>query len=1232
MRKRILSTLAAVTVLIGATVATLPWWLGAAVRHWGSDYGLAFTSYTNIGYERWALEGVTLQQPGFEVKVGRVEGPHPIFYWWQKAQASPVRLDRVEVQLDLAAMPSRDPQEAKLVTGPVSAIDQYQRLVRWLPPWEIREASVRWAENWEVKVARLSGVDHEVKAEGVAYHGHRANVTWAIGKIVGGADSARFSVAAQGIEDNWSFTGSMAESSRGFQGTGQVWDQPFSLGAAFGSDRWIPDSGSLVATGWTLPGERLAVGEHFRSLAINLNLGWSEGRLSLAPLAITGDPAEGSESPPISVIVEGKGSLESAEISALNISTPGLTLVADRPFEISRDSVLAGAVSHLRMEGDLAAWPGFDGSGRVEGRLTVTSRQDDWPVADFLLAGSDITLAPAYPAFAVALQGQVAWPQWDLADFKATDEFGSALQLSARGQGADPQVDRGEWIASIAAASLASWSGDRAIKLGEGKAQGTFSGRGAQINHEGQWSVEGVEVPKLAPLAIAGQWSGQGLAAEITTQVSARDGALQLVGALDRTAFTVSQLEIRHADAVVWTLQDTARVQWQDQGSVENVRWSGLGMAGQIVHLSPQAAHLKVEANSPALDWIKDWWREEITIPQIDALALDVAWDEGPVQFSGNLSGSLELPNVGPVRVVATVTGDENGVQIDQLEFGQNEKIFAQVRGYFPAILNVKAASSFQIDADAAIDLNVAVAPNSAFWQAVGEATHVTVTRPNISVAVHGTWAVPQATGSVAVGRLQVGPEIGGIDWPVISDLTVTLEADGQGLRIENGGAAVEGQLVRWSGRLPVGEADWARLRAEPLAYLREQGAARLEVPRADLATVAKFVPEYLVPTGEVSLELTFSPGAKIDGSLHLTDAVSRPLGPLGVLQEIEADIRFEGREIRINRLSALMGGQPLRILGQAGWQAGKSPELDLKLTGMNLPLVRQTGLLMRGDLDLRVTSDDTGAGVVQGTVNLHDGLMLADVRSLVPTGSGERRESRPPYFSVTVEPFAEWELDLAVKGKSFMRLRTPVLTGEASIDIVLDGTLRTPRAVGEISLDHGIVKLPFARFEVEEGRVSLTEAQPYQPQLSFTGTGKRFGYDLTMELTGSASNPQLRFSSDPFLPASDVVLLVMAGVAPQEDFAYTQGERAMKLGMYFGQEVVSDILGLEGDGRMSLSTGERLSRRGKETYRVGYELSDRWTVTGEYDEFDHYNAGLKWRWLPKPNREEAEEVADGSK
>jgi translocation and assembly module TamB len=232
--------------------------------------------------------------------------------------------------------------------------------------------------------------------------------------------------------------------------------------------------------------------------------------------------------------------------------------------------------------------------------------------------------------------------------------------------------------------------------------------------------------------------------------------------------------------------------------------------------------------------------------------------------------------------------------------------------------------------------------------------------------------------------------------------------------------------------------------------------------------------------------------------------------------------------------------------------------------------------------------------------------------------------------------PFRDWELDVAVRGDRFMRLRTPLVTGVGSIDMSLDGTLGTPRALGDAWLDEATVKLPFANFTIVDGKVSLVEENPYEPRLQFRGEGRRLGYDLLMELEGSANEPRLVLSSDPALPAEDVLLFVMAGVAPQDEVSYSQGRRALQLGMFLGRELVGDLLGLEAGDRLTVSSGERLSRSGRETYRFSYELNDRWALDGEYDEFDYYNAGLKWRWYPwkrkGDDRAKAEPEAAGGK
>jgi translocation and assembly module TamB len=78
------------------------------------------------------------------------------------------------------------------------------------------------------------------------------------------------------------------------------------------------------------------------------------------------------------------------------------------------------------------------------------------------------------------------------------------------------------------------------------------------------------------------------------------------------------------------------------------------------------------------------------------------------------------------------------------------------------------------------------------------------------------------------------------------------------------------------------------------------------------------------------------------------------------------------------------------------------------------------------------------------------------------------------------------------------------------------------------------------------------------------------------------------------------------------------------QLGAFFGQSLLSSLAGdSETSERLSLSTGESISRQGRETYEIEYRLSERWALVGEYDEFDDFNAGLKWRVFSRGGQRE---------
>jgi translocation and assembly module TamB len=71
--------------------------------------------------------------------------------------------------------------------------------------------------------------------------------------------------------------------------------------------------------------------------------------------------------------------------------------------------------------------------------------------------------------------------------------------------------------------------------------------------------------------------------------------------------------------------------------------------------------------------------------------------------------------------------------------------------------------------------------------------------------------------------------------------------------------------------------------------------------------------------------------------------------------------------------------------------------------------------------------------------------------------------------------------------------------------------------------------------------------------------------------------------------------------------------KRLTVLGAYLGRGFFGGLGGDDSE-RLTITSGEQVTQQGGETYLVEYLLGNRWSLVGEYDEFDDYNVGLKWR------------------
>lgn len=1228
-KRKILVGLGLVAVVLVVLLITCPVWFPWVLPLVAKKYGASYATYERVGYERIALRDVRFVSANLRLEAKRVEAYVPTTWLWQRqfGQSAKPFLRAEDWQLTWREG-KKNQQERSFHRLFTQSEAVFGKLSHWLPKALLTNGTIRF-HKWNIGLDSAEWNRRALSVQGaLPDFGQSATVM----ANLGAGGTCDLFLRSPGLKLESKIQLSENASGVSIVGTNYWGSNRIDLLAQFARTGWLPQAATLQAASFQIPARLLKL-RGYQDLNGAFSARWQDDGFTLAVKA-EAHPLEGKKGkqPPVEVTLRAKGNTESAQIQAAKIRAPGLRVDLSNEVKFDYSGRFSADPANLELSLDLAQQPWLPLAGTVQGRAILSGGTAQDAELSFTLSGSDIGDEQT-KAKTVEIRGRFAWPWFQVTKMEVQFTDASKGSLSAK-----VNVDNG--MISDGRLQFAGSFGPRFLPPGysyqRASVEGEFSGPWQKVRHSARLEVADLTTPALHPMRLKARWQGDHFHVEdAEVVVAAGKSSVLLGGSIEtherRTAAVIRKLTLERGGQAVLELKKAAQVSFERMPTsvkglatvwtlgLEGFHWSGkeseIILEGNLQW--PNQGRLEGRARQVSSRLFADFIKQEQPEVQIHTFDFSGGWTNKPADFAIRFLGSIPGKEEGPFLANLHLDTSREGISLASMSVSNKSQSILSASGHLPLVLNPgQPQDLLSVLPEKPIRLQVITQPQSAFWEEVSAWAGWKLQKVDLKLNVAGRWESPQGLVDLRVEQIDLPKQER--EMPPIKDLQVAVELNEKAARIKSFQMFVAQQPVSLTGEIPLSKDFWRGLAVKPTWPDWRRATGQLRVDNAQIAPFARLFPGLLAPQGTLNLDATLRPGGNCNGQLSLDGAGTRPLSPLGPLRDVQARIKLDNRRIDVERFTGTLEGEPVSISGGIEL-SGKNfmkqlPLIDLKLRGQNVALARKPEFVLRSDLDLVISNREKKQVLVSGTLRARESFYLSDLKMLVP-GRVATPTRRPPYFSVPLDPFADWRLNVEIRGDKFLKVKTPLFRGELSASLKMEGTLKEPVASGEMTINSGIVKFPFAELRVRQGFITLPSDNPYSPQLFITAESQTFGYGVKMELSGPASEPLAVFSSTPPLSSEQIVLMMTAGELPKDEASFSSEQKIGRLAFFLGKNLLAKLgLGEDSAERLTLRTGENLSQTGKQTYYLEYKLTGDWSIVAEYDRFNALNAGVKWR------------------
>jgi translocation and assembly module TamB len=260
-----------------------------------------------------------------------------------------------------------------------------------------------------------------------------------------------------------------------------------------------------------------------------------------------------------------------------------------------------------------------------------------------------------------------------------------------------------------------------------------------------------------------------------------------------------------------------------------------------------------------------------------------------------------------------------------------------------------------------------------------------------------------------------------------------------------------------------------------------------------------------------------------LGGQVEIVDAnfASGDL-PVG-LQHGNGVLTLTKDRLNITKFQGTVGGGTLTAQGGVAYRPSVQFDLGLSANGVRALYPQGVRETVNANLRLAGTTDNA---VLGGQVSLADLSFTPafDLNSFIDQFSGGVSPPPTPGLAQNIQ------LNLGVNSENNINLVSRTLSVNGAANLRVRGTAAEPVILGRVNLTGGDIILNGDRFVLNGGTIEFVNPSETQPVVNLALNTTIQQYDISMRFNGPIDQLRTNYSSDPSLPAADIINLLAFG------------------------------------------------------------------------------------------------------